>query len=105
MGIFGSVCTRPASCCSRLIQLLRIWQVNQEDYSGEEERVDLSEGAFYLLIIRRGLAIEMESLSLGEYLLLNLLGQGHTITEAYEQCLTVEPEFELAENLRRHIAV
>jgi hypothetical protein len=47
----------------------------------------------------------MKSLSLGEYLLLNLLGQGHTITEAGEQCLTVEPEFELAENLRHHIAV
>lgn len=85
--------------------ILRIWQVNQEDYSGEEERVDLSEGAVYLLIIRRGLAIEMESLSAGEYLLLNLLGQGHTITEACEKCLTVEPEFELADTLPRHIAV
>ena len=66
--------------------------------------MDLSEGAVYLLIIRRGLAIEMESLSSGEYLLLNLLGQGHTITEACEQCLTIEPEFDLAENLRHHIA-
>jgi hypothetical protein len=85
--------------------ILRIWQVNQEDHSGEDERVDLSEGAVYLLIIRRGLAIEMKSLSSGEYLLLDLLGQGHTITEACEKCLTVEPEFELADTLRRHITV
>ncbi len=83
--------------------VLRIWQVNQPDYRGEG-RVDLAEGGVRLLIIRRDLEIAMEPLRLGEYRLLSLLGEGHTLTHACEQAMNAEPEFDLSETLHRHVA-
>jgi hypothetical protein len=83
--------------------VLRIWQVNQPDYRGEG-RVDLAEGGMHLLIIRRDLEIAMEPLGLGEYLLLSLLGEGHTLTHVCEQAMNAAPEFDLTDTLRRHLA-
>ncbi len=83
--------------------VLRIWQVNQDDYRGEG-KVDLAEGSVRLLIIRRDLEIAMEPLGLGEYLLLSLLGEGHTIAHACEQAMDAEPEFDLTDTLHCHVA-
>ncbi|MGH8584469.1 MAG: DNA-binding domain-containing protein [Gammaproteobacteria bacterium] len=83
--------------------LLRIWQVNQPDYSGDE-RIDLAEGGVRLLVIRRGLEVEVESLSPGEHALLVALAEANTISEACERALNVEPGFELSRALRYHTA-
>ncbi len=83
--------------------LLRIWQVNQPDYSGNE-RIDLAEGGVRLLVIRRGLEVEVESLGPGEHALLVALAEAKTISEACERALSVEPDFDLSPVLRYHIA-
>ncbi|MGH8643624.1 MAG: DNA-binding domain-containing protein, partial [Gammaproteobacteria bacterium] len=82
--------------------LSRIWQVNQADFEGDQV-VDLGMGGVRLLIIRRGLSIEMQALGPGEYVLLHELAGGKTLGEAYEQAADLEPEFDLAEALKRHV--
>jgi len=82
--------------------LLKIWEVNQADFRGDQA-VDLGIGRARLLIIRRGLAIEMQALGSGEYVLLNKLAEGKTLAAAYKQAADLEPEFDLAEALKRHV--
>ncbi|MGH8594811.1 MAG: DNA-binding domain-containing protein, partial [Gammaproteobacteria bacterium] len=82
--------------------LLRIWEVNQADFEGEK-RINLAIGGVRLLILRRGLSIEMQALGSGEYVLLCELAGGKTLGEAYEQAAEQESEFDLAEALKRHV--
>jgi Uncharacterized protein conserved in bacteria len=83
--------------------ILRIWQVNQPDYVGDAT-VDLSEGGVNLLVIRRSLKIERETLSAGEYVLLKALAEGRIIGYASAYALDVEPALDLPACLRRHVA-
>jgi hypothetical protein len=83
--------------------ILRIWQVNQADFNGESI-VRLNEGAQQLLIVRRGLDIEIEPLGIGEYAMLQAFVAGKTLARANEIALTAEPGFDLDRALRRHVA-
>jgi len=82
--------------------LLRIWEVNHTDFEGDQA-VDLAIGRARLLILRRGLAIEMQALGPGEHALLHGLVERNTLAAAYEQAANLEPEFDLAEALTRHV--
>ena len=81
--------------------ILHIWQVNQPGCDG---MVDLSEGGVKLLVIRRGLAIQIEALSPAEYALLENLAQGHVMSYAAAHALKSQPELNLPACLRRHVA-
>ncbi|BAU47815.1 hypothetical protein SVA_1240 [Sulfurifustis variabilis] len=83
--------------------LLRIWEVNQPDQSGDQE-VDLAEGGVSLLVIRRGLAVEIESLDRGEFALLTSLAKGLTLERAAVKALAATPDLRLDRVLRRHVA-
>ncbi|MGH6829987.1 MAG: DNA-binding domain-containing protein [Methylocella sp.] len=81
--------------------ILHIWQVNQPGCDG---MVDLSEGGVNLLVIRRGIAIQIEALSPAEYALLANLAQGHVMSYAAAHALKAEPELDLPACLGRHVA-
>jgi hypothetical protein len=91
---------------SRLIAssypVLRIWQVNQDGYEGDQA-VDLTEGGVRVLMLRRELHICLYRLSAGEYVWLTALAAGHDITRAYEQARAREPDFDLNACLQSHV--
>ena len=83
--------------------VLKIWQVNQTDYSGEQT-VNLHEGTNRLLVIRRRLDIDIESLGAGEFALLNALATDCEFALACEQALEADPERDVAGAFQAHIA-
>ena len=84
--------------------ILRIWQVNQEDYSGEQT-VDLAAGGVRLLVIRRdNLDIAIQELEAGEFALLQAFATGYNLATACEQALNVQADFDLAIPFGKHIA-
>lgn len=74
--------------------ILRIWQVNQADYQGEQQ-VDLSEGATYLLIHRRGLALCMTTLTTQAFKMLTYFSRGETFESVCQKCYEEYPEIEI----------
>ena len=83
--------------------ILRIWQVNQDD-SECMETVDLSAGAARLLIIRRGLEVDLEILGPGEHALLHALAGGRTFADACEKAFASEPRFDVTRCMQWHVA-
>lgn len=83
--------------------VLRIWQVNQEDYAGDQT-VDLEEGGVRLLILRNAeLEVEIQALQGGEFAFLQTLAEGRPFAEACECALETQPDFDLPAGFRRHI--
>jgi hypothetical protein len=91
---------------SRLVHsvypILRIWQVNQPGYGGDQT-VQLDVGGDALLVIRRGSANELEPLSPGELLLLQDLAGGKSLGEAHVRALKAESALDLSAFLQRHV--
>ena len=83
--------------------VLRIWQVNQDDFEGDQS-VDLDSGGNQLLIIRRHLQVELEPLSKGEYVLLQALSDQLDFATACEQALESQPDFNLPASFQHHVA-
>ena len=83
---------------SRLLEspypILRIWQVNQPDFSDDVE-IDLSAGGDRLLLIRRELDVEVEVLSNGAYALLAALRDGNDVASASGAALVAQPDLDL----------
>ena len=95
---------QPASCLvSSVYPVLQIWQVNQEDFHGDVA-VNLSGGGVELLVIRRGLEIEFESLTAGEYCLLKALSEKQPFSKACEFPLKAQPDLDLVSCLQRYVA-
>ena len=82
--------------------ILRIWQVNQPGYQGDDT-VDLSEGGVRLLVIRRDITVEIQPLSQGDFALLQTLAAGKTFETACNAALIAEPDVDLTGSLRRHV--
>ena len=83
--------------------ILRIWQVNQDAYTGDSA-VDLSEGGVKLLIIRReNLEIEFCALEDGEFELLRALAGNGDFASACERAMAVQPALDLPACFRRHV--
>jgi hypothetical protein len=83
--------------------ILRIWQVNQPGHEGDHH-VDLGEGADTLLVTRSSHGIAIDRIGKGEHALLGALAANATLGVAATRATAVEPEFDLAEALRRHVA-
>jgi hypothetical protein len=84
--------------------VLRIWQVNQPDYTGDD-RVDLGEGGDALLVWRTVDDIAIERLAAGEHAFLAALAGNARLTVAAERAAGTEASFDLTDVLRRHVAV
>lgn len=82
--------------------ILRIWEVNQDDYAGDLT-VDLDTGGDRLLVIRRRLDVLIERLSPGDHVLLTGLTAGDTFERACEAALAAEPGFDIPAALRWHV--
>ncbi|MGQ0656658.1 MAG: HvfC/BufC N-terminal domain-containing protein [Chromatiales bacterium] len=83
--------------------VLRIWQVNQDNYAGDQ-RVDLAEGGVRVLVIRQNLEVQMQPLGEGEYALLRALAAGDALAQAYEKALAVQADFDLIACLKQHVS-
>jgi hypothetical protein len=77
-----------------------LWQANQE---GGDGRVDLAIGGERVLVIRRGLDIEMERLSVAEHALLAACATDMPLGEGCAAALKAQPDFDLAGCLGWHI--
>ena len=84
--------------------VLRIWQVNQPDWTGDAT-VNLAEGRARLLILRQGVEVAFIPLGAGEHLWLQGLAQGLTLLEAQQRAAAREPDFDLATALQRHLSL
>ncbi len=82
--------------------ILRIWEVNQDDYQGDQS-VNLDEGAVRLLVIRRDFDITIEPLSDGEFVLLEVLHQSRIFAQACEAALEAQPDIDLSVCLQKHV--
>jgi len=83
--------------------IIHIFEVNQEGGPGPgDTTVDLNEGGISALVIRRGLAVCVESLAPGEAALLAGFQQRLTLAEALNEALAVEEEFDLGSVLADH---
>jgi hypothetical protein len=83
--------------------ILRIWQVNQEGFEGDQ-RVDLTEGGVKLLVTRDSrLDIGIKVLGEGEFALLQALINGHSFAVACEQALDAQPECDVPTCLKQQV--
>jgi hypothetical protein len=83
--------------------ILRIWQVNQADFTGDPT-VDLTEGGIRLLLIRReNLEIELQALPPGEFALLQALAEQQDFTTACERALATQADLDLPALFSRHV--
>jgi hypothetical protein len=83
--------------------VLRIWQVNQPDWRGEDG-VDLGEGGSRVLVMRRGTDIQFEPLDAAEFAWLAALQRGDALRVALEEALALDPAFDLGAALARRFA-
>jgi len=84
--------------------VLRIWQVNQPEWTGDAT-VNLAEGRARLLILRQVVEVAFVPLGAGEHLWLQGLAHGLTLLEAQQRATAREPDFDLATALQRHLSL
>jgi hypothetical protein len=83
--------------------ILRIWQVNQEGFEGDQG-VDLTGGGVQLLVIRDSrLDVGMKILGEGEFVLLQALADGQVFAMACEQALNAQPDCDIPACLKQQI--
>lgn len=83
--------------------ILRIWQVNQAE--GEPDTVDLSAGPDHVITRRMGEGVELRRIPPAEYVFVDRLSHGATLTEAFEGATEVDCGFELGAALRKLLAL
>lgn len=83
--------------------ILRIWQVNQDGFEGDQG-VDLTEGDVKLMVIRdRHLNVDIKVLGEGEFALLQALADGHSFAVACEKGLDVQPDCDIPACLKQQV--
>lgn len=82
--------------------VIRIFEINQEEYSGDAS-VDLDAGGENALVIRRGLNVFVEPLTNGAVALLLAVHQNQTLAQALDVALTAEAGFDLNTVLADHV--
>jgi hypothetical protein len=91
---------------SRLLRcqypVLKIWQVNQDDYTGDQT-VDLDEGGIDLAVVRPDAEIEFHPLIDGQYEFLAALAEGRSLEAAAQSAQAVSTAFDLNESLLRFV--
>ncbi len=82
---------------------LRIWQVNQANYEGEQT-VNLDAGKDRLLVIRNThLDVEIQPLEAGEFTLLLALAEGCDFATACERALQVQADYAVPAGFQCHV--
>lgn len=76
-----------------------IWQVNQADFEGDEN-VNLDTGDVWLMVVRRDLQVEIETLKSGEWNFLTVLKSGAQLSTALD-LVHDDAEFDLAAVLQQ----
>jgi hypothetical protein len=82
--------------------ILRIWQANQVDDTGDGG-VDLAAGGEQALVLRPHMTVEILPLSLGEYTLLQSLATGASLGTACDAAFDRNPALDLGGLLQKHI--
>jgi hypothetical protein len=84
--------------------LLRIWETNQPNYSGDDY-VDLGAGSVRLLVTRRGVEVVNESLGPAESALLSTFIAGQSLETGLTQALQWDSAFDLQRCLARRVSL
>jgi len=82
--------------------VLCIWQVNQP-HSPANATVDLAAGGEFLLVRRDGHDVAIEPLDRGGFCMLSLFAAGRNFDEAWRYADSVQPGFDVAAFLQRHV--
>lgn len=82
--------------------VLRIWQVNQPDYNGDET-IDLDMGAAYMLVLRHQDTVSVLGLGVAEFTFLSQLQQDQRWGDALLAAQAIAPDFDLNGCLLRHV--
>ena len=90
-----------ARLLASIYPILRIWQVNQPDYAGDQS-INLDEGGVKLLVIRHQ-EVEMMPLGDGDYSLLSAFVAGATFAQAAKAAMDAQADFDLTGALARHV--
>lgn len=102
---FPNLCFKLGPAC-RLVcsafPIFRIWQVNQENYIGDNS-VDLNKGSESALIIRPELEVELWHLEPAESAFLISLESGKNLGASVEAGLKHTPDFDLQKTLPRFL--
>lgn len=88
--------------CESVFPVERIWQVNQEDYTGAQS-IDLSSGPATALVQRDIYRVAVVTLPRSEWRGLHALSTGQTFSAACDAALQVDPNLDLAATLRRWV--
>ena len=84
--------------------LLKIWNLCQQENQDLEPSIDLSEGGVRLLLTRHNDTVIFNTLTAGEFSLLNTFTQQKNFSQACLQTLAVDKNFDLAACLQNFIA-
>jgi hypothetical protein len=82
--------------------IVRIFEINQEEYNGDVS-VDFNAGGARVLVIRRELTVFVEPLAAGEAELLTALAKKQTLGDAVQAALIAQPDFDLTATLADHL--
>jgi len=82
--------------------ILRIWQTNQPDFTGND-RVSIDEGGDALLVRRGTAGVSIERLPTGAHAWLSALERGAALGESIEVAQRADAAFDLGAALREHI--
>lgn len=80
----------------------RIWQVNQDHYTGDQA-LDLSSGAATVMVKREMYRVVVSTLPRSEWCGLHALSTGHTFATACDAALQIDPNLDLGAALRRWV--
>jgi hypothetical protein len=82
---------------------LKIWQVNQHDFAGDQS-VDLNQGGNHLLVSREvDFTVRVEALAAGDYAFLQALKEKNNLEIAADKALAANVDFDLGESLQRWV--
>jgi hypothetical protein len=84
--------------------VLRIWQVNLDEWTGDRD-VRLDQGAARVLVRREPKVVALEPLGAGDYALLETLRCGAPLVDAHSAATAAAGDFDLGEALRRFVAI
>ena len=79
--------------------VLRIWQVNQESYEGDE-MVDIEEGGVELAIVREGKQVAFHTLTPGAFAMLKAFLDGKSFNTSCEAALNVDADCDVSKVLQ-----
>ncbi len=83
--------------------ILRIWQVNQPDFTGDTS-VDLGEGGDALLFTREDFVVKIERIAAAHYALLDALHGGAPLSQAVDAAVAADGQFDLQAALAHYVS-